>query len=224
MSSANKTPLFTKYVPLTEAEFRNYQETQNKHIRNVREEIERPPAVAPLVQAVDEKQQLLFNSTLPPELKEKLYQELTHIIDGLKQKLRNTPIAPPLLPKKVALQPIQLNSIVASHRARQIQETLGPDVWTDKEELSIDGESIPGSSRHSLMDYVASDWKTKFNKAPTGLKQMLNLVKEKNIPSTALGKGARSRMKSGNGNQQLTHPTGEEILDDPVLFREFMNK
>ena len=280
---------FTKYIPLTEAKFRQYQELQNKHIKNVREEIERPATVAPLVKAYDEKQHILFNKNITPEMQTKLYHELTHLVNQLKQKTAaGVPVQPSKLPalsigvpaqpvgvparsgevpayaskmpasggevpayaskmpasggdvpahaSKVPAYggdtPVALSSGAASYRAQRVLDALGPNVWNENKELVIDGHPISGSSREQLMDYAASNWKSKYTIPPVGANELVELVK--GFPSNMLGQGIQkhleeerlewrgARPKKRSRPKNVSELTGEDILNSSVLFKKFM--
>ena len=233
--------LFTKFIPLSEAEYREYLDAKNKHIKSVQQELARPAVAEPLVLKYDEKQRVLFNPTSNPELQEKRFNELTHILNNLKKDvIRSNP------PARLHTLPT-LPSAAAQHRATQLFENLGPQVWNENNELVIEGESIPGSSRNVLMEFAATDWRNKFTRdPPVGGSQLIQLLKDKNIPESNVGAGIRSRLKlpiigyaaSAQTSDEdipcqeyakfLREPTsraqtiGENILKSNKKFRRFM--
>ena len=82
-----KSTGFTKYIPITEAEYQKFRELQNKEAKLVREEIERPPAVIPLVETQKEKTQTMFTPSNNPELQEQRYMHLVNIMNDLKRQV-----------------------------------------------------------------------------------------------------------------------------------------
>ena len=82
-----KSTGFTKYIPITEAEYQKFRELQNKEAKLVREEIGRPPAVIPLVETQKAKTQTMFTPSNNPELQEQRYMHLVNIMNDLKRQV-----------------------------------------------------------------------------------------------------------------------------------------
>ena len=97
-----KSTGFTKYIPITEAEYQKFRELQNKETKLVQEEIERPPAVIPLVETQKEKTQTIFTPSNNPELQEQRYMHLVNIMNELKRQVEQRQ-----LPAHVAQQQAQ---------------------------------------------------------------------------------------------------------------------
>ena len=65
-----KSPGFTKYIPVSEAEYQKFREVQNKQAKLTREELDRPSALTPLVETQNDKVRTLFQHSDNPDLQE----------------------------------------------------------------------------------------------------------------------------------------------------------
>jgi hypothetical protein len=184
---------FVKHYPITEAEFREYKELQRKSAKNLQEEIARPDAVLPLDSAQREKEHILFTPSNDPELQKQSFTHFLTIVDKLKKKVEEQQRPTPMFTEK---PPLSKTSYVQK-RANRLVDALGTDAWNNKDELLVAGVPIPDSNKSELLDYMTSNWQTKYlDKQPVGASHLLELVKAKDISASTLGKTLRTQLKS----------------------------
>ena len=103
-----KSTGFTKYIPVSEAEYQKFREVQNKQAKLTREELDRPSALTPLVETLNEKAHTLFHQSDNPDLQEQCYTHLVNILNELKRQVeqQNQPqMHQASLPPKFQQQP-----------------------------------------------------------------------------------------------------------------------
>ena len=238
--------LFTKYIPVNEAEYLKFKEHQNRQARATQEELGRAAAVVPLSNAQNEKSQVLFTPTTNVELQEKRYTQLFNIVNDLKkqveadqQQQQQLPKATPRPPPPPPPPPLKQDS-----KADAVLNALGDATWNDNGELVIDNEAIPSSNKAELMKFATSNWRTKYlNNEPVGSAPLLNLMKTKKIPGHLYGKQVREKMqvkkqqptaglaifkakkkKKPVGSITLQRRiVGEQILEDDRAFKKLMS-
>jgi hypothetical protein len=212
-----KSTGFTTYVPISETEYGKFRELKNKEAKLVKDEINRPAPLLPLVEANNEKDQVLFSSSGNAEQQEQRYLQLLNIVTGLKKKLEQQEAAPRevsqeaqgnmLLPQHQQQQQQQQRDIfpniisrAARQKAKALHEMMGQDVWNMNNELVVDGSAVPGSSKEELMNYATTNWRTKYNanKKPVGASNFLKLAKEKHAPAKLLGDQAKKSIASSS--------------------------
>ena len=180
---------FSKYIPVPEDEYRKFKKQQQEQIQQTQQELQQPATVAALSTAQHEKDRELFTPTTNPEMQEKRYRELVHMINELKRQITTTAYVPPSKP------PLTFGNLQA--KADNFLNALGPESWNENNELIYEGRAIPQSSKRELTEYAISNWKTKYsNKPPSGGEELRRLIASKNVPSTSLGLGFRSMQDS----------------------------
>ena len=71
-----KLTVFTKHIPVSDAEYQKFREVQNKQAKLMREELDRSSALTPLVEMQNEKVHTLFKQLDNPDLQEQRYRRL----------------------------------------------------------------------------------------------------------------------------------------------------
>ena len=118
-----KSTGFTKYIPVSEAEYQKFREVQNKQAKLTREELNRPSALTPLVETQNDKVRTLFHQSDNPDLQEQRYTHLVNILNELKRQVeqQNQPqMHQASMPPKFQQQP-QLQQQIQVQRA-QLQQ------------------------------------------------------------------------------------------------------
>ena len=118
-----KSTGFTKYIPVSEAEYQKFREVQNKQAKLTHEELDRPSALTPLVETQNEKVRTLFHQSDNPDLQEQRYTHLVNILNELKRQVeqQNQPqMHQASMPSKFQQQP-QLQQQIQVQRA-QLQQ------------------------------------------------------------------------------------------------------
>jgi hypothetical protein len=223
---------FEKYVPITEKEFRKYQESQNKHIKNVHEELVRPPIVAPLVKSLDQKHQVLFDSSSAPEQQLKLYTSLTHMVNELKQKLDKQTVSPvqsvrtnppEMEPQEIVVPqaaPLGIPNNRAEIKSQKLLNVLGASAWDEQGQLLVDGKPVANSRRSKLLEYTTTDWTKKFaNKPPPGGREFVEMLKAKEIPREMLGRVAAKKVHKDLFTGSRYSQTGKGIANIGYVFK-----
>lgn len=183
----------SKYIPITEEEYEQFRQLKNKQAKLTQEELARPSAVHPLATAQNEKAHVLFTPTNDSEAQEQRFVQLSNIIRDLKSQLEERK-APPVQQPKPSFGNISSTNV--QKKAMALLEALGDGVWNSSNELVIDGNAIPNSNMEELMNFVTSNWRTKYqDKAPTGSSDLMNLIKAKNVPESLLGEQVRAQLK-----------------------------
>ena len=119
-----KSTGFTKYIPVSEAEYQKFREVQNKQAKLTREELNRPSALTPLVETQNDKVRTLFQHSDNPDLQEQRYTHLVNILNELKRQVeqQNQPqMHQASMPPKFQQQP-QLQQQIQVQRA-QLQQS-----------------------------------------------------------------------------------------------------
>ena len=194
-------PNFTKYIPLTEAEYRKFKEKQDKEIIQTQQELQRPIGIEPLSTAQNEKIETLFSKT--PEAddtREQRYAQLFHIVNELKRKV-DAQIKPQEMSEERKLPKFSFEEYKVKstrNKAENLINMLGEETWNPKGELVINNTPIPLSKATELLNFAVSDWSTKYiSKPPVGATEFLQLIQERNIPVHFLGKGIKSLLNLG---------------------------
>ena len=102
-----KSTGFTKYIPISEAEYQKFREVQNKQAKLAREELERPSALAPLVETQNEKAHTLFKQSDNPDLQEQRYMHLVNILNVLKRQVKQQQNQPQMPSASISPNPQQ---------------------------------------------------------------------------------------------------------------------
>lgn len=202
----------TKYIPLSEEEYREFKEYKRGQAKRIQEGINNPPILAPLSHAEDQKIHTLFTPASNPELQEKRFNDLWHSISEMRKKLSSnaakTSPQSTLDPKRENLHnpigdtfnPSLLQGRNAKSRAERLLETLGPSAWNQSGELIVNETPIPGSNVNELMKYSITDWRSKYSEnPPKGAPELLKLMKESNLKEDILGARVKAQMESDFG-------------------------
>ena len=235
----------TKYIPVSESEFRKLKELENKEAILTQQELQRPDAIVPLAAAQKAKTQVLFENSSTPDLQEQRFTQLFHIVNDLKRKVEEQS-ALATKPRRETLPINFANYKVKSTRnkAEKLVDLLGNTMWNSDGELVVDGNAIAGSKADELLNFAVSDWETKYTRnPPTGSDQFMDLIRNKNVPLHVLGKGARQLLDNVQGiaamppspARQTRRGTsliprlslqmrGEDVLNDSKKFGVFMKK
>jgi len=229
---------FSKFIPITEEQYRDFKEHQNNEAKIAEQELTRPAEMLPLVAAQNEKTRTLFTQSNSPELQEQQLAHLTTIINDLRQKVvsqQEKTITPPLS------DPIKLFSGNRQKNAESLLSALGDDIWNEKGELVAGGSAIPNSSKEELMNFLGSNWRTKYlDNEPVGAAKLVDLVKRKNIKPKLVGVKLRRKLQNVPAVKQSTpsqikgfasvgkrqrspEEVGWEILNQDKKFRKFLS-
>jgi hypothetical protein len=211
MSFVSSEP--TKYIPLSEEEYREFKEYKYGQAKRIQASIDKPPIMAPLSHAEDQKIHTLFDPTSNPELQEKRFNDLWHSIADMRKKLtsnslKTTPqsTSDPKRdnlgnPSNETFNPSLLRGRNAQTRAERLLETLGPTAWNQSGELIVNEKPIPGSNVNELMKYSITDWRTKYSEnPPKGALELRKLMKEANLKEDILGARVRAQMGSDSSS------------------------
>ena len=234
---------FTKYIPITETEYQKFREYKQKQAKLVQEELARPAAVLPLVEAKNEMTRTLFEKSNTPDIQEQRYKELFNIITDLKRQVEN-PRELTAPEKRIKESEVPAESVPARKtrsivdRKRALRDRLGNNIWNEQDELVLDGTPVPGSSKDTLIDYATSSWRTKYNNnTPPGGSPLLEIIREKNISPNLLGKKVQeksqvqgfatktSKKRRMNIQQKSERKKliGENVLANSKNFAKFLN-
>lgn len=190
----------TKYIPITESEYKKYREEQQNRVKLAQDELARPNAIVTLANAQDEKAHTLFNDTGNAELQELRYKQLFNIVNELKNQIEKQTkfISSSSLHKP--LQKIKSNS--EHSKAERLFESLDKPIVELKKKNSVDFSTLKRRKKYNSKKKNSSN--VSFN-AP-GNKTRKSVI----------GFAPKSKKKD---NVKL----GEEILNDTKKFRKFIN-
>ena len=209
---------FSKYIPVTEEEYKRFKQEQQKQILLTQQELQQSPSEVTLSSTQNEKTRKLFEPTSNSDLQEKRFKELVHMVNELKRQITTSTPVPIERPALGRLQT----------KADKFLSHLGPEVWNEKDELVYNNEVFPHSSKKLLTEYAVSNWKTKFNKPPIGSKPLQQLILDKNVPSTVLGRGVQRvnndplKVSKTTQSRKRKLEQVEEFLSDSHKFRKLM--
>ena len=170
---------FTKYVPVTEDEYKRFK--QQQQVLQTQQELHQPAPLTTLATAQNDKERELFSHSSNPELQEKRFKQLVHMINALKRQITASNSSPRF---------VENTHLTKADRFLNI---LGPQMWNEKDELVYKGEAIPQSSRKTLTDYAVSDWRTKFKTPPKGGAELKEIIHDLNIAPQYLGRGIQQK-------------------------------
>ena len=233
---------FSKYIPITEDEYKKFKKQQHEQILQTQQELQQTPPIVTLSSVQNDKAHELFKSSDNLELQEKRFKQLVHMVNELKRQ-----IAEPSLQAKPSMPP-QARPTFGRLQAKAdwLLNELGSETWNENDELVYEGQAIPQSSKKALTEYAISNWKTKFSKnPPKGSQELQKIISNKAIPATSLGQGFRSSIpmhsaqdeaktklqvkkisqgvvKKKSQVKKISNDQVEKILADSHMFRQLM--
>jgi len=141
-----------------------------------------------------EMEKILADSTLTSDIKHKLYNQILHKHSTFQNeqnkpvKLEVTETQPPRKKNDHFLEEIRRRLPKSKHavgnRLSKIIANNDSIDWNDKNELVINGKTIPHSNIESLFSYASRDVR---REPPRGWDAFANWVIEANVPASAIG-------------------------------------
>ena len=224
-----------KFIPITEAEYREFIKLQNRQAELTKQELAQHPAIKPLLTTQNDQIETLFSQTLSPSKQEQRFNELTHLVKQLQTKvLAQTALPPQPIKPHVASEAQQHEKLPRTYlnRSKHLLQALGDEVWNEDGELVVGGKVIENSDRDILTKFATTNWFKKFAIPPPGANEMVQLIKQKKISPAILGTKVRQQLKKktavvGLATPKHYHPyekMGYAVLNDGKKFSALMKK
>ena len=197
---------FSKYVPVTEEEYKRFKQQQQQQVLQTQQELQQPAPLSTLTTVQNQKDRELFLTAANPELQARRFKQLVHMINALKKQIATTTVAPRIAE--------------AQTKADHFLNILGPQMWNERDELVFKGEAIPQSNRQILTDYAVSDWRTKFKTPPKGGTELKEIIREIGIAPQYLGRGIQQKERMGVANKVKRLKQTPKAVDTPGKKRK----
>lgn len=170
---------------------------------------QRTPLLSQISHLETEMQKIMSDKTIPADVKVKLYNQVLHKHSTL-QSEHTKPVQLEISNNKDIKNDTLLRELqerMPKSKQSQVKRLIktimdnGNIKWNDRQEVIIDGTTLPNSNIESLVDFATRDVK---GEPPSGWTNFLKWLADVNVPPSALG-NKRSRIGLKNLLSPLPH-------------------